>query len=306
MIVEVLPAALEGQRLDRIVALIGDLSRSDAAATINAGGVDVDGELATSGKVRLARGQTVRVDPALFPKPDLPSPESEVEFGVVYEDDAIIVVDKPAGLVVHPGAGNLDGTLVSGLLARYADIQGVGDDPVRPGIVHRLDAGSSGLLVVARTTDAAHALIAQFADHSATRRYDALVWGVPEAPHGIIDAPVGRSKSDPLKMAVVANGRPARTDYRVVGSYTSPAVVSRLECRLETGRTHQIRVHLSSINHPLVGDPVYGQRRPNLGLERPFLHAAELAFDHPTTGERVTFTSRLPPDLQQWLDKAEP
>ena len=305
MIVEVLPAALDGQRLDRIVALIGDLSRSDAAATIKAGGVDVDGELATSGKVRLARGQTVRVDPASFPKPVLPSPESGVEFGVIYEDDAIIVVDKPAGLVVHPGAGNLDGTLVSGLLARYEGIEEVGDDPVRPGIVHRLDAGSSGLLVVARTTDAAHALIAQFADHSATRRYDALVWGVPEAPHGIIDAPVGRSKSDPLKMAVVANGRPARTDYRVIGSYTSPAVVSRLECRLETGRTHQIRVHLSSINHPLVGDPVYGQRRPNLGLERPFLHAAELAFDHPTTGERVTFTSPLPPDLQQWLDKAE-
>jgi 23S rRNA pseudouridine1911/1915/1917 synthase len=159
--------------------------------------------------------------------------------------------------------------------------------------------------VVARTAEAADALISQFADHSATRLYNALVWGVPEAPHGIIDAPVGRSKSDPLKMAVVASGRSARTDYRVVGSYTSPAVVSRLECRLETGRTHQIRVHLSSINHPLVGDPTYGQRRPNLGLDRPFLHAAELAFDHPTTGERVTFRSPIAPDLQSWLDKAE-
>jgi 23S rRNA pseudouridine1911/1915/1917 synthase len=305
MIVEVLPSALDGQRLDRVVALIGDLSRSDAAATIKAGGVEVDGEPATSGKVRLTQGQTVRVDPAAFPLPDLPSPEVDVEFGVIYEDEAVIVVDKPAGLVVHPGAGNLDGTLVSGLLARFPDVEGVGDDPIRPGIVHRLDAGSSGLLVVARTADAADVLISQFADHSATRRYDALVWGVPEAPHGIIDAPVGRSKSDPLKMAVVASGRPARTDYRVVGSYTTPAVVSRLECRLETGRTHQIRVHLSSINHPLIGDPIYGQRRPTLGLGRPFLHAAELAFDHPTTGERITFTSPLAPDLQAWLDKAE-
>lgn len=305
MITEILPAALDGQRLDRIVALISDLSRSEAAATIKAGGVQVDGEGAISGKTRLSQGQTVQIDPAAFPTPDLPNPEPDVEFGVIYEDQAIIIVDKPAGLVVHPGAGNLDGTLVSGLLARFPDLEGVGDDPIRPGIVHRLDAGSSGLLVVARTDDATKHLIAQFADHSATRRYDALVWGVPEASHGIIDAPVGRSTSDPLKMAVVANGRPSRTDYRVVGTYASPALVSRLECRLETGRTHQIRVHLSSINHPLVGDPVYGQRRPRLGLSRPFLHAAELAFDHPLTDERVTFTSPLAPDLQAWLDKAK-
>lgn len=305
MILEIVPSALDGQRLDRIVALIGDLSRSEASATIKAGGVQVDGQRAFSGKVRLVEGQSVGVDPEKYPTPDLPSPEPGVEFGVIYEDEAIIIVDKPAGLVVHPGAGNLDGTLVSGLLARFPDISGVGDDPIRPGIVHRLDAGSSGLLVVARTDEAAQKLIAQFADHSATRRYDALVWGVPEAPHGIIDAPVGRSKSDPLKMAVVTNGRPSRTDYRVIGSYSSPAVVSRLECRLETGRTHQIRVHLSSINHPLVGDPVYGQRRPYLGLKRPFLHASELAIVHPTTNERVTFLSPLAADLSEWLEKAK-
>ena len=305
MIAEVVPAALDGQRLDRIVALIGDISRSDAAATIKAGGVQVDGEPAPTGKIRLTEGQTVSVDPAAFPTPDLPTAEPDVDFGVIYEDESIIVVDKPAGLVVHPGAGNLDGTLVSGLLARFPDVADVGGDPVRPGIVHRLDAGSSGLLVVARTNESALALIGQFADHSATRRYDALVWGVPEAPHGIIDAPVGRSKSDPLKMAVVAGGRNARTDYRVIGSYSSPAVVSRLECRLETGRTHQIRVHLSSINHPLVGDPVYGQRRPRLGLKRPFLHASELAFDHPLTGERVSFVSPLAADLQAWLNEAK-
>jgi 23S rRNA pseudouridine1911/1915/1917 synthase len=305
VITEAVPAALAGERLDRIVAIIGDVSRADAAAMIAAGGVRVDGEPASSGKVRLLEGQLVEVDPRAIPEPPLPSADPDVEFGVVHADDAVIVIDKPPGLVVHPGAGNMDGTLVSGLLARFPELEGVGDDPIRPGIVHRLDAGSSGLLVVARTDAAASALIEQFADHSATRRYDAVVWGVPDAPHGIIDAPIGRDRGDPLKMAVVAGGRPARTDYRVVGTYRSPAVVSRLECRLETGRTHQIRVHLASIDHPLVGDPTYGQRRPTLGLTRPFLHAAELAFDHPTTGERVTFTSPLAPDLQAWLDAAE-
>ena len=304
MITEAVPSALAGERLDRIVALIGDLSRASAAATIAVGGVRVDGAPAASGKIRLAEGQVVEVDPTAIPEPPLPAADDAVEFGVVYEDDVVIVVDKPPGLVVHPGAGNMDGTLVSGLLARYPDIAGVGGDPIRPGIVHRLDAGSSGLLVVARTDAAAEFLIDQFADHSATRRYDAVVWGVPDAPHGIIDAPIGRDRGDPLKMAVVAGGRPARTDYRVVGTYSSPALVSRLECRLETGRTHQIRVHLSSIEHPLVGDPTYSQRRPMLGLTRPFLHAAELAFDHPGTGDRVTFVSPLAPDLQAWLDAA--
>jgi 23S rRNA pseudouridine1911/1915/1917 synthase len=302
---EAVPPALAGERLDRIVALIGDLSRAEAAATIERGGVLVDGQVATAGKVRLVEGQLVTVDPAAVPGPVLPVADPDVEFGVVYDDDAVIVVDKPAGLVVHPAAGNIDRTLVNGLLARYPDLEGVGGDPVRPGIVHRLDAGSSGLLVVARTDAAADALMEQFADHTATRRYDAVVWGVPDAPHGIIDAPIGRDRGDPLRMAVVSGGRPARTDYRVVGTYSSPALVSRLECRLETGRTHQIRVHLASIDHPLVGDPTYGQRRPVLGLTRPFLHAAELAFDHPSTGERVSFTSPLAPDLRAWLDRAE-
>ncbi len=251
------------------------------------------------------RGRSSRSTLSAIPGPVLPTADAAVEFGVVYEDDTVIVVDKPAGLVVHPGAGNLDGTLVSGLLSRYPELEGVGEDPVRPGIVHRLDAGSSGLLVVARTDDAALDLIEQFSDHSATRRYDAVVWGVPDAPHGIIDAPIGRDRGDPLRMAVVAGGRPARTDYRVVGTYSSPALVSRLECRLETGRTHQIRVHLASIGHPLIGDPTYSQRRPTLGLTRPFLHAAELAFVHPATGERVTFLSPLAPDLQAWLDAAD-
>ncbi len=171
----------------------------------------------------------------------------------------------------------------------------------RPGIVHRLDAGSSGLLVVARTAAASASLIGQFAAHTAMRRYVALVWGHPGAPHGIVDAPIGRDPADPTRMAVVTDGRPARTEYEVVQSFSAPTVVALLSCRLETGRTHQIRVHLAAVGHPLVGDPVYGARRSTLGLARPFLHAAELSFDHPTSGGRVTFESELPPDLADLL-----
>ena len=296
MIVEVVPAALAGERLDRVVALVLDVSRSVAATVIEAGGATVDGAVCTIGKLRLIEGQEVAVDPGAVPDAGLPQPDPSVTFSVVHQDDAVIVVDKPAGLVVHPGAGNAAGTLVNGLLARFPDLVGVGEDH-RPGIVHRLDAGSSGLLVVARTQAATDALIEQFASHAATRVYLALVWGHPEAPHGVIDAPIGRSRQDPLRMAVVADGRPSRTEYRVLERFDRPAELALLECRLETGRTHQIRVHLSSINHPLVGDPVYGQRRPKLQVGRPFLHAAELAFVHPATRQRLTFHSELPADL---------
>lgn len=304
MIVEVVPRALEGERLDRIVALVADVSRADATRTITAGGVRVDGAPASSGKQRLSTGQRVEIDPAAIPRSEPPQPDPSVDVAVVYADEDVVVVDKPAGLVVHPGAGHPDGTLVNGLLARYPELRAVGEE-MRPGIVHRLDAGSSGLLVVARRDAAARDLIEQFSTHSAERRYDAVVWGVPEAAHGVIDAPIGRSRSDPLRMAVVGDGRPARTHYRVVAAYDAPAVTARLACELETGRTHQIRVHLASIGHPLVGDTVYGRRRPTLGLLRPFLHAAELSFDHPTTGERVTFASPLPDDLDRWLAAAE-
>lgn len=304
MIIETVPAALAGERLDRIVSLMTDLSRSVAAELVAAGAVDVDGSVERSGKVRLVEGQTVSVDEDRAPVESAPQPDSGVGFGVVHVDDEVIVVDKPAGLVVHPGAGNPDGTLVNGLLARFPDIAGVGE-PHRPGIVHRLDAGSTGLLVVARTAGAHAHLVEQFADHSATRRYLALVWGHPEAPHGIIDAPIGRSRRDPLKMAVVADGRPARTEYRVLSRHRAPAECALLECSLETGRTHQIRVHLASIGHPLIGDPWYGQRRPTLGLDRPFLHAAHLEFDHPGEGRRVSFESPLAPDLAALLDTLE-
>ncbi len=246
----------------------------------------------------------VAVDTRAIVVPEPPVPDPGVAFGVVHEDDSVIVVDKPAGLVVHPGAGNRDGTLVNGLLARYPELAGVGN-PDRPGIVHRLDAGSSGLLVVARTGAAVGALVTQFAAHTAGRRYQALVWGHPSAAHGIIDAPIGRDPGDPLKMALVAGGRPARTEYEVVARLAAPAAVALLACRLETGRTHQIRVHLAGIGHPLVGDSVYGDRRATLGLERPFLHAAELSFEHPATGARMTFTSPLPADLADLLASLE-
>ncbi len=300
MITEVVPPALAGERIDRVVALLADCSRSQAAAIIEAGGVRVDAETVTSGKIRLVEGQAVEVDPLVISEPGPPVADPDVVFDVVYEDDHILIINKPAGLVVHPGSGNADGTLVNGLLARYPEIVSVGER-IRPGIVHRLDAGSSGLLVVARTQAAADALIEQFASHHATRVYLALVWGHPDAPHGVIDAPIGRSKRDPLKMAIVADGRRSRTEYRVLEKFDSPADLALLECRLETGRTHQIRVHLGSIDHPLVGDPVYGQRRPKLQLTRPFLHAAELAFDHPMTGELVTFKSELASDLAERL-----
>lgn len=303
MIREELPSALDGQRLDRVVALVADISRSAAATVIDSGGALVDGDVVRSGKVRLHAGQVVEVDPGTIPVVPPPGPEPDVVFGVVHEDADVIVIDKPPGLVVHPGAGNADGTLVNGLLARYPELAGVGDE-VRPGIVHRLDAGSSGLLVVARTDEARERLMAQFADHSAGRRYDAVVWRHPEATHGIVDAPIGRDRSDPLKMAVVADGRPARTEYRVVERYDVPADLARLSCTLETGRTHQIRVHLTAIGHPLVGDTVYGDRRTTLGLTRPFLHAAELSFVHPRTGDEMTFTSALPPDLADFLAAA--
>lgn len=297
---EVVPPALAGQRLDRIVAMAADVSRSDATATILAGGVRVDGTVVTSGKIRLDEGRIVSIDPGAIPRTEPPAPDPSVAFVVVHEDDDVIVIDKPAHLVVHPGAGNPDRTLVHGLLARYPELDGVGE-PHRPGIVHRLDAGSSGLLVVARHEDARAALVEQFAAHHPEREYVALVWGHPAAPHGIIDAPIGRDRRDPLRMAVVADGREARTEYVVRDTFDRPSTLALLECRLDTGRTHQIRVHLASIGHPLVGDPVYGERRPVLGLDRPFLHAVSLAFDHPTTGDHVRFRSELATDLAALL-----
>jgi len=201
--------------------------------------------------------------------------------------------------VVHPGAGHPDGTLVNGLLARYPELAGVGD-AARPGIVHRLDRDTSGLLAVARTPRAYDDLVHQLAARTVERRYVALVWGRLASPRGVIDAPIGRSESRRTRMAVRETGKPARTEYDVRTVYERP-LVSLLDLKLETGRTHQIRVHLNAIGHPVVGDATYGGARDSLPLARPFLHAASLAFDHPVTGERLQFDDPLPAELQAVL-----
>ena len=225
-----------------------------------------------------------------------PRADAAVEFSVVHDDPDIVVIDKPAGLVVHPGAGNLDGTLVNGLLARYPEIATVGE-PDRPGIVHRLDKGTSGLLVVARTERAYESLVGQLSERTASRGYVALAWGHVDPPRGLIDAPIARSDREPTRMAVSEHGRDARTRYVVERTFDEPVPTSLLTCHLETGRTHQIRVHLAAIDHPVVGDDRYRGKRGRITVDRPFLHAASLAFDHPATGERVSFSSSLPADL---------
>jgi 23S rRNA pseudouridine1911/1915/1917 synthase len=219
-----------------------------------------------------------------------------VDVRVVHEDRDLVVVDKPAGLVVHPGAGQASGTLVHGLLARYPDIREVGQ-PDRPGIVHRLDKGTSGLMLVARSQPAYEALVAMLADRRVERRYHAMVWGTVDSPTGMVDAPVGRSSRDRTRMAVTLRGKDAQTRYEVVRAFTDPVAVTELRCKLETGRTHQIRVHMASIGHPVVGDSRYGGRRPSLRSPRPWLHAEHLAFVHPITAEPLAFDSPLPPDL---------
>lgn len=295
------PEALAGERLDRIVALESGLSRQDAQNCIDAGGVTVNGRVATKGSTRVARADVIEV--AL---PDVVSSaivgDASIAFVVVYDDPDVIVIDKPAGLVVHPGAGNPDGTLVHGLVARYPEIAGVGESD-RPGIVHRLDGGTSGLMVVARTEVARQALVEALATRDITRQYRALTWGEVEGLDGIIDAPLGRSTRERTKMAVVADGREARTRYEVAERFTIPVKTTLLQCTLETGRTHQIRVHLAAIGHPVVGDTRYGRARPALRLDRPFLHAERLAFAHPTTGEALAFDSALPDDLVATLDQ---
>lgn len=296
MIHEEIPPALAGERLDRIVALVTDASRSDAAALVAAGGVEVDGVRTYSGKQRLQLGQRIAVDESKLPTVALPEADPSINVTVVFDDEHVIVVDKPAGLVVHPGAGNPSGTLVNGLLARYPEIAAIGESH-RPGIVHRLDVGTSGLMVVARSARAYHSLVYAIAQRDVGRVYRTMVWGHPVNPNGVIDAPIGRDHKDPMRMAVVVDGKSARTRYQVLTVFNSPVEASSLECRLESGRTHQIRVHLAAIGHPVVGDGTYGGIRHGISSPRPFLHAAELAFIHPTTSEALEFISPLPDDL---------
>ncbi|KZD09424.1 RluA family pseudouridine synthase [Oceanibaculum pacificum] len=300
-----------GHRLDRFLAgRLGRMSRSRIKALIEQGMVgDADGPVDDpAAKVRA--GQIFRVT---LPPPEEAQPDAQnIPLTVVYEDADLIVLDKPAGMVVHPAPGNPDSTLVNALLAHCGDsLSGIGGVR-RPGIVHRIDKDTSGLLVVAKN-DRAHAgLTAQFADHSIDRAYLAVVWGVPLPPAGAIEGNIGRSNRDRKKMAVVASGgKTALTRYRVLERCGDTA--SLIECRLQTGRTHQIRVHLTAKGHPLVGDSVYGRSRGasrqsndivkrTLGaFPRQALHARELGFEHPNTGKRLIFYSDLPGDMAELL-----
>ena len=294
---ETIPAALAGERVDRVVSLITGRSRAEAADLVAARAVMVDGKPATSGSQKLREGQVIDVDPGAVVAPAVIEPDADIVVPVVLEDGSFLIVDKPAGLVVHPGSGHAQGTMVNGLMARYPELAAVGD-PARPGIVHRLDAGTSGLLVVARTQPAYDALVAQLAARTVHRVYLALVLGHVAAGSGVVDAPIGRSSRDRTRMAVANAGRPARTAYEVTNRFREPMELSDLVCRLETGRTHQIRVHLKAIGHPVAGDARYGGDRGVLGLHRPYLHAHNLAFEHPITGALVEATSELPADLE--------
>lgn len=297
----VVPGALGGERVDRVVSLLTGLPRSDAAAIVDRGAVRIAGRPVTARSRRVAEGETVDIE--VPPRPGGPDPDPSVAVPVVHADDAVIVVDKPAGLVVHPGAGNPAGTLVNGLLARYPDLAGHGwPDPGRPGVVHRLDKGTSGLLMVARTPAALASLSAQLADRTVERRYLVLVWGDVANVSGVIDAPIGRSPSEPTRMAVRAEGRRAVTRYEVLRRCGSATL---LQCALDTGRTHQIRVHLAAIGHPVVGDDRYDRGHGGRGrrVRRPFLHAAVLGFDHPTSGARMRFESDLPAELRTALQE---
>lgn len=297
-----LPAALEGERVDRVVAMLTDVSRAEATRLIADGQVRVDGAVATRGADRVHAGAQLEIEVAEPVEVEGPQADASVPLPVVHEDEHVVVIDKPAGLVVHPGAGHDGATLVNGLLARYPEIAEVGD-PARPGIVHRLDQGTSGLLMVARSELAYEELVEQLADRTVERQYRTLVWGHLESPRGVVDAPIGRSPKHPTKMAVTERGKPARTRYEVVRPFEQPVEVTELVCRLETGRTHQIRVHLSAIGHSVVGDDRYHGVRQSLPCPRPFLHAELLGFRHPATGEHLQFASPLPADLQDVLDQ---
>jgi 23S rRNA pseudouridine1911/1915/1917 synthase len=299
---------LDGVRIDRAVAMMANVSRTVASDLIQAGLVVVDGTVVSIGRQVLTEGSTL-----LITVPDRGAnsvaAEPGVDFKVVYVDTDIAVVDKPAGLVVHPGAGHTTGTLVGGLLSRFPDLAQLVASGVcpqdRPGIVHRLDKGTSGLMAVARTEPAYTSLVAQLGERSMERRYLALVEGWVADDRGEIDAPIGRSARTPTKMAVAAGGRPARTGYVVRGRRSEPRPTTLLELRLHSGRTHQIRVHMAAIGHPVVGDARYGAADRLLGKGRFFLHAFALALTHPTTGERLAFDVPLPEDLAAYPGGAD-
>lgn len=306
-----------GNRLDKwLSARLPELSRTRIKGLIDDGRVSAAGQTITDASARVKPGQrfTVAIPPE---RPADPLPQA-MDLTVAYEDDDLIVIDKPPGLVVHPAPGSPDHTLVNALLAHCGEsLSGIGGVK-RPGIVHRIDKDTSGLLVVAKNDRAHHGLAEQFSVHSLERVYRALVWGVPIPAQGEIQGNIGRSPQDRKKMAIVSHGgKTALTRYRVLRSFAGGAV-SLVECRLATGRTHQIRVHMTSIGHPLVGDQTYGRARPAkvkhlpdqarqalLEFPRQALHASVLGFTHPNNGAMLKFESLIPPDFNELISLLE-
>jgi 23S rRNA pseudouridine1911/1915/1917 synthase len=293
-----------GWRLDRaLAAAVPTLSRERLKALIRSGAVEAEGQAVRDPALKVRGEEALRL---AMPEPAPAHNEPQnIPLTIVFEDEHLLVVDKPAGLVVHPAAGNLDGTLVNALLHHCAgQLSGIGG-VARPGIVHRIDKDTSGLLVIAKTDVAHDGLAKQFAAHSIGRRYLAIVNGVPKATLGTVDAPLARSATNRKKIAIVEGkrGKRAVTHWKRLTMLNDAALV---ECRLETGRTHQVRVHMASIGHPLVGDPVYGRAGKTHGkilkelqFHRQALHAAELDFTHPVTKLRLSFASPMPPDMQE-------
>lgn len=295
------PAA-DGWRLDRALAdAVPTLSRERLKVLINAGAVSQGERLVRDPAKRAAAGDRFAV---AVPNPTPAHNEAQdIPLVVAFEDEHLIVIDKPAGLVVHPAAGNLDGTLVNALLHHcHGSLSGIGG-VARPGIVHRIDKDTSGLMVAAKTDRAHEGLARQFHDHSIDRRYRAITGGLPRPPEGTVDAPLARSPANRKKIAIQAHGKRAVTHYRTIQPLRDAALV---ECRLETGRTHQVRVHMASIGHALLGDPVYGRTKgaqkallETLGFRRQALHAAHLGFIHPIRGDALAFESAMPADMQE-------
>ena len=284
-------AETEASRIDAYLAANTDLTRSKIQKLIKDGAVALNGK-ACKASSAVCAGDSIRI---LVPETDgdrLPEPEN-ITLDVVYEDDDLAVINKPKGMVVHPAPGNPSGTLVNALLYRFQTLSGAGGE-IRPGIVHRIDRMTSGLLVVAKNDFAHEALARQFAEHTAHREYLCLVHGNLKEDSGTVDAPIGRHKTDRKRMAVTEDGRRAVTHWHVLERFGTETL---LDVRLETGRTHQIRVHMAYIKHPILGDEVYGSPAPKLGLNGQALHGYRLTFTHPRTGETMSFTAPLPDDF---------
>lgn len=301
---EALPESLDGERADRVVAMLGGVSRSVASKAIEDESVLVDGRPVLKPSQRLNAGQQVVIPESIGEQDLAPRPDPSVEVNVVYVDEDIIVVDKASGTVVHPGAGNREATIVNGLLADFPELANVGQVE-RPGVVHRLDKGTTGVFVLARSQRAYESLTEQLRDRSVERRYLTVGWGQPKTGRGVVEAPLGRAVRDPTRMVVRPDGKTARTSYEVVARWDEPNV-ALFACTLDTGRTHQIRVHLEAIHHPVVGDVRYGGGRDSLGIDRPALHASTLGFVHPGSGETMQFQSPLPDDFAELLTRFGP